>query len=58
MGNYGTIVSIVAAVVFLAIGIVIGQILRKKVAEKLIGGAEKHAEDIVAEAKKDVPIIP
>ena len=53
MGNYGTIVSIVAAVVFLAIGIVIGQILRKKVAEKLIGGAEKHAEDIVAEAKKD-----
>ena len=53
MGNYGIIVSIVAAVVFLAIGIVIGQILRKKVAEKLIGGAEKHAEDIVAEAKKD-----
>ena len=53
MGDYGIIVSIVAAIVFLAIGILVGQILRKKVAEKLIGGAEKHAEDIVAEAKKE-----
>jgi len=53
MGDYGIIVSIAAAIVFLAIGILVGQILRKKVAEKLIGGAEKHAEDIVAEAKKE-----
>ena len=53
MGDYGIIVSVAAAVVFLAIGIAVGIIWRKKVGEKLIGGAENYAKNIVDEAKQE-----
>lgn len=53
MGEYGIIAAIAASVIGAVIGIAIGIIWRKKVSEKLIGSAEKHAENIVEEAKKD-----
>ncbi|MBE6688650.1 MAG: ribonuclease Y [Ruminococcaceae bacterium] len=53
MGEYGIIAAIAAAIIGVILGAVIGIIWRKKVAEKLIGSAEKHAESIVEDAKKD-----
>ncbi len=53
MGEYGLIAAIGAAVLGVIIGVIIGIIWRKKVGEKLIGSAEKHAEGIIEDAKKE-----
>ena len=46
------IIVIIAAVAALAVGFAAGFVCRKTIAEKQIGGAEKRAEEIIAEAKK------
>lgn len=46
------IIVIIAAVAALAVGFAAGFVCRRTIAEKQIGGAEKRAEEIIAEAKK------
>ena len=45
-------ILVVASILFLGIGIVVGQAMRKKFAEEKIGSAERKAESIKLEAKK------
>ena len=53
MGFVEIIITVAAAVVALVVGIIVGIVYRKKIGEALIGSAEKKAEDIVQEAKKE-----
>lgn len=46
------LVEIILSIIFLAIGIGVGYIIRKKIAEGKIGAAENEAEKIIDEAKK------
>ena len=46
-----TIITIAAILISLAIGIVLGMIIRKKVAESKIEGAEQEAKRVVELAK-------
>ena len=52
MTTTGIIIAVVCSVVFLALGIVIGIVYRKKVAEAAIGSAEEKAKQIIDEAAK------
>ena len=53
MTTTGIIIAVVCSVVFLALGIVIGIVYRKKVAEAAIGSAEEKAKQIIDEAAKN-----
>ena len=46
-------ITIIAAVVCLVLGAVIGFCYRKQIAEAKVGVAEKRANDIVEDAKKE-----
>ena len=47
------LIPIICAVVFLIIGLLLGSVLRKKLAEGKIGSAEKEAKRIVEDSKKE-----
>ena len=48
-----TIITIAAVLISLAVGIVLGMIIRKKIAESKIEGAEQEAKRLVELAKID-----
>ena len=48
-----TIITIVSVLISLAIGIVLGMIIRKKIAESKIEGAEQEAKRLVELAKTE-----
>lgn len=55
MGNMGIaiLIAVICAVVFAAVGFVVGQIYRKKTAEKLIGSADEEATRIITSAANE-----
>ncbi len=52
MGVLGIVLIVVALIVGAGIGIIVGNLYRKKVAEAEIGSAEQEAKRIVADAMK------
>ena len=44
----------VLAIVFLLVGILVGYILRKSKAEKIIGSAETQAKNLILDAEKKI----
>ena len=51
MFNISVIVSVLLVVVALAIGILVGYIIRKSVGEKAIGSAEQKARNLILDAE-------